>query len=263
MVDRITPVTRPEDTADLAARHGVVDAWPVFCETFSQWVIEDDFVDGRPAWETVGAQVVTDVAPYEYMKLRLLNASHLAVAGLGRLIGYRHIDEALRDPRMERYMRALMDRETGPTLAPVPGVDLAAYKAALVERFANPAIGDTVDRVNADAPLNLLLDPIRDRLAAGGTVDLLALALAAWMRRVRGDDESGRSTEVRHPMAETLREKAVAGGADPRPLLSIEPLFGRLIDDEAFLCTLSRTLTMLYAIGADATLGRVDEALRR
>ena len=107
----------------------------------------------------MGAQFVDDVAPYEFMKLRLLNASHLAVAGVGRLAGYVTIDEAMADPLISRYMTALMDRETGPTLPPVPGIDLPLYKATLVERFANPAIKDTVERVNTDAPLNILRGP--------------------------------------------------------------------------------------------------------
>ena len=169
-------------------------------------MIEDRFPSGRPAWETVGAQIVADVAPYEFMKLRLLNGSHLAVAGLGRLMGYTTIDEAMADPLLSRYMAALMDRETGPTVPPVPGIDLAAYKAKLVERFANPAIKDTVERVNTDAPINVLLDPIRDRLAQGAPLDLLALALAAWLRRVRGEDEIGAPIDIKHPLAATLRE---------------------------------------------------------
>ena len=167
MVDRITPVTTPAQIEDFTARFGLVDRWPIFCERFRQWVIEDNFVAGRPAWEEVGAQFVADVAPYEFMKLRLLNASHLAIAGLGRLMGYVYIDETIRDPSLRSYMRALMDRETGPTLPSVPGVDLDRYKTQLIERFGNVAIKDTVDRVNADAPINLLLEPIRDRLAAG------------------------------------------------------------------------------------------------
>jgi mannitol 2-dehydrogenase len=190
MVDRITPATTAANIAGLAARHGVADRAPVFCERFIQWVIEDDFADGRPAWEAVGVQFARDVAPYERMKLRLLNTSHLAVAGLGRLCGHAYIHEALADARIRRFMRALMDRETGPTLSPVPGVDLADYKATLLTRFANPAIRDTVERVNNDAPLSYLLDPIRDRLAAGAGVELLALALAAWMRRM-GETDGG------------------------------------------------------------------------
>src|SRR3954469_15792098 len=162
------------------------------------------------------------------MKLRLLNASHLAVSGLGRLAGCETIDEAMADGRISAVMMALMDRETGPTLPPVPGSELNAYKRTLVRRFGNPAIRDTVDRVNADAPLNVLLDPIRSRLQTRSNLDFLALALAAWLRRVRGEDERGAPIPIRHPLAELLREKAVEGGPDPAPLLSIKPLFGDL-----------------------------------
>jgi mannitol 2-dehydrogenase len=260
MVDRITPVTAAEEIETLATRHGVRDRWPVFCETFTQWVIEDRFPLGRPAWERVGAQFVDDVAPYEFMKLRLLNASHLAVSGLGRLAGYVTIDGSMADPRIAGIMAALMDRETGPTLPPVPGIDLPAYKRTLIERFANPAIKDTVARVNDDAPLNVLVDPIRDRLKAGASVELLALALAAWLRRVRGEDEHGAPIPVRHPMAELLRAKAVEGGPDPTPLLSIRPLFGELGADPRLIEAVRGWLGLLYASGIEATL---DEATRR
>ena len=254
MVDRITPVTAEEDIAALAERYGVIDRWPVFSETFTQWVIEDDFPAGRPAWETVGAQFVNDVAPYEFMKLRLLNASHLAVSGMGRLSGYVTIAESMADPLITRFMAALMDRETGPTLPDVPGIDLARYKATLIERFANPAIRDTVERVNTDAPLNILVDPIRDRLRAGGSVELLSLALAAWLRRVRGEDEQGQPIDVRHPLAADLRAKAIEGGADPRPLLGITALFGATGADERLRTAVGRWLALLYSNGARQTL---------
>ena len=260
MVDRITPVTAPAEVAALAERHGIADRWPVFCEMFTQWVIEDRFPAGRPAWEAVGAQFVADVAPYEFMKLRLLNASHLGVSGLGRLAGYVTIDEAMADPLIARYMAALMDRETGPTLPDIPGIDLAQYKATLVGRFANPAIRDTVERVNTDAPLNVLIDPIRDRLRTGGSVELLGLALAAWLRRVRGEDEQGQPIDVRHPLASLLRERATAGGADPRPLLGIGELFGETGADPRLVEPVGRWLALLYAEGSRATLA---EAARR
>ena len=258
MVDRITPLTQASDIVGLADRHGLADQAPVVCERFIQWVIEDDFADGRPDWDLVGAQFVADVAPYERMKLRLLNASHLAVAALGRLIGYEFVHVAMADTRLADFMRALMDRETGPTLEPVPGVDLAAYKATLIARFANPAIRDTVERVNTDAPLNYLLDPIRDRLAAGESVDLLALALAAWMRRVRGVDESGGPIDVRHPLAAELRAAAMRGGADPGPLFAIRALFGDLGDDPRLAGPTARWLASLYNAGAAATLAGLD-----
>ena len=255
MVDRITPVTASADIARLRDVDGIDDAWPVFSETFTQWVIEDRFPGGRPAWEAVGAQFVPDVAPYEFMKLRLLNGSHLAVSGMGRLIGYDTIDQSMADPLIARFMIALMDRETGPTVPPVPGIDLVAYKAKLVERFANPAIKDTVERVNTDAPLNVLLDPLRDRLAAGAPLDLLALALAAWLRRVRGEDEQGRPIDIRHPLAAELRARAIEGGPDPRPLLALEPLFGASGRDPALIAPVAHCLAALYERGAAATLG--------
>ncbi|MEO8713481.1 MAG: mannitol dehydrogenase family protein [Acetobacteraceae bacterium] len=261
MVDRITPVTAAADVAALAERHGIVDRWPVFAEAFTQWVIEDRFPEGRPAWEEVGAQFVADVAPYEFMKLRLLNASHLAIAGLGRLVGYVSIDETMADSLIARYMAALMDRETGPTLPPVPGIDLSLYKATLIERFANPAIKDTVERVNTDAPLNVLVDPIRDRLGAGASVGFLALALAAWLRRVRGEDERGQKIDVRHPLAQLLREKAIEGGPDPRPLLGISQLFGETGADPRLIESVGRWLASLYAKGSRETLAEASRTL--
>jgi mannitol 2-dehydrogenase len=261
MVDRITPVTADADIVELAERYGVIDRWPVVSEKFTQWVIEDDFPAGRPAWQDVGAQFVTDVAPYEFMKLRLLNASHLAVSGLGRLTGYVTIAESMADPLIARFMAALMDRETGPTLPAVPGIDLARYKATLVERFANPAIRDTVERVNTDAPLNILVDPIRDRLRAGASVELLALALAAWLRRVRGEDEQGQPIDVRHPLADELRAKAIEGGADPRPLLGISQLFGSTGVDVRLQAPVGRWLASLYANGTRQTLLEASRVL--
>ena len=261
MVDRITPITSDADRTAIAERHGIADRWPVVCETFTQWVIEDRFPTGRPAWETVGAQFVADVAPYEFMKLRLLNASHLAVSGMGRLIGYHTIDQSMADPVMTRYMTALMDRETGPTLPPVPGIDLAQYRATLVERFANTAIQDTVERVNTDAPLNVLVDPIRDRLRTGESLDLLALALAAWLRRVRGEDEAGQTIDIKHPLATQLRQKALEGGPDPAPLLGITELFGEMGTDPRLLQPVGHWLSALYQDGARATLAKAAAEL--
>jgi mannitol-1-phosphate/altronate dehydrogenase len=147
-----------------------------------------------------------------------------------------------------------MDRETSPTLLPVPGVDLPAYKATLIERFANPAIRDTVDRVNADAPVGYLLDPIRDRLAAGRSIDRLGLAVAAWIRRMRGVDEAGAPIEVRHPLAAELKARAIAGGPDPRPVLGLTALFGDLGHDPRLQAATAKWLAPLYERGAARTL---------
>ncbi|GBQ63910.1 mannitol-1-phosphate/altronate dehydrogenase [Ameyamaea chiangmaiensis NBRC 103196] len=256
MVDRITPVTTSDDLLILRDEFGVDDAWPVFCESFRQWVIEDDFIRGRPAWEHVGAQFVKDVAPYEFMKLRLLNASHLAVAGLGQLSGYEFMAEAMADKKISAFMRALMDRETGQTLRPVPGIDLTLYKKTLIERFSNPKIRDTTQRVNTDAPLATLLDSARDRLKDDQSIDLLALAIAAWIKRVAGENDHGQPLDIRHPLAAPLRDKAREGRRDPGPVIGIRPLFGNLADDTRFVAPVSRWLERLYDLGTQGTLER-------
>jgi mannitol 2-dehydrogenase len=154
-----------------------------------------------------------------------------------------------------------MDRETGPTLPDVPGIDLPRYKATLIERFANPAIRDTVERVNTDAPLNILVDPIRDRLRAGLSVELLALALAAWLRRVRGEDEQGHPIDIRHPLAEQLRAKAIEGGPDPSPLLAMTELFGATGTDPSLREPVGRSLASLYTLGVQKTLAQAASTL--
>ncbi len=262
MVDRITPVTSDADRASLAERHGIADRWPVVSETFTQWVIEDRFPQGRPAWEEVGAQFVADVAPYEFMKLRLLNTSHLAVSGMGRLIGYVTIDEAMADPAITRFMTALMDRETGPTLPPVPGIDLAAYKRTLVERFANTAIKDTVERVNTDAPLNVLVDPIRDRLARGraaGPAGARAGRLAApGTRRGRAGPADRRPPPAGRRCCAARRWRA----ARTRRRCSASPNCSATWGaDPRLLRPVGRWLGALYRDGAKATLAQAAAEL--
>jgi len=262
MVDRITPVTKPADLAMIATTFGIDDAWPVCCEKFRQWVIEDHFIAGRPAWEQVGAQFVADVAPYEFMKLRLLNASHLAVAGLGQLSGYHSMAETMADMKISAYMRALMDRETSQTLPTIPGIDLEGYKTSLIERFSNPKIEDTTQRVNTDAPLATLVDSAVDRLSRNQSIDCLALAIAAWLRRASGYDDNNTPIEVRHPMASILKERATQGGPDPRPLLSITPLFGELGHDPRFVEPVSHWLGKLYALKTQGTLEKARSDLQ-
>ncbi len=243
MVDRITPVTRPEDVAAMAGTWGLVDAWPIICEPFSQWVVEDDFADGRPNWEDVGVQFTANVEPFERMKLRLLNASHLALAALGWLLGYRMVAEAMRNPRLARYIRALMEQELSPTLPADLPVDLTAYQDRLVQRFSNRTLRDTVERINTDASINLLLDPIRDRLAAGRPIRRLSLAVAAWIRRLALVEDD--ALVLRHPLADELRSLAKAGGVDQSELLATKDVFGDLTTNDAFLGPVTRWLRAL------------------
>ena len=194
MVDRIVPATTESDIADNDAALGLHDAAPVMHEPFKQWAIEDSFADGRPAWEQVGAQLVADVAPFEAMKLRLLNGSHSALAYLGFLAGREFIYQVAADPVFVAYMRRMMEREVAPTLKVPQGVDLRSYQDTLVQRFMNPALPHRTQQIAMDGSQKLpqrLLGTVRDNLAAGRSIDLLALAVAGWMRYVGGVDERG------------------------------------------------------------------------
>src|SRR5690606_12891464 len=139
MVDRIVPATADADCAAISAITGLDDAWPIVTEPFTQWVIEDDFPEGRPAFEAVGAELVTDVEPYELMKLRMLNGSHSTLAYLGYLAGHQYVADAIADPAIRRLVDRLMSEEVMPTL-PMPRADLEAYRDRLLARFANPAL---------------------------------------------------------------------------------------------------------------------------
>ena len=172
MVDRITPATTDADRDAVRERFGIEDRWPVVCEPFIQWVLEDAFSAGRPPYEDVGVQVVEDVEPYELMKLRLLNASHQALAYFGHLLGHRTSTRPRRTRRSARSCARYMDEEATPTLPPVPGIDLDDYKATLIERFSNPGVSDTLARLCAESSDRIpkwLLPVVRERLerAAG------------------------------------------------------------------------------------------------
>lgn len=259
MVDRITIQTTDEDRAMVARTFDIADAWPVVTEPFRQWVIEDRFGNGRPPLEEVGAQFVTDVHPYEMMKIRLLNASHQAIGYLGYLCGYRYIHEVMGDPRFVAFMRRLMDEEITPLLPPVPGIDLDQYKGSLIERFANPEIRDQVSRICFDGSSRMpkfLLPSLSEALASGRPHTLLTLAVAGWFRYLSGIDEQGEPILVEDQMVEALQALAREGREDPRPLLRLTALFGDLAANEPFAAELEEALRLLYRRGARAALGR-------
>lgn len=255
MVDRITPVTTPEDVAWVREIVGVEDAWPVICEPFVQWVLEDAFALGRPPYEDAGVQVVPDVRPYELMKLRLLNASHQALAYFGYLAGYRYAHDAARDPAFARFLLDYMELEAAPTLDPVPGIDLHAYARQLIERFGNANIRDTLARLAVDASERIpkfLLPVARAQIAAGGPVQRAAAVVASWARYAEGVDEAGRPIEVIDPQAGRLGELARAG-----TFLQNRELFGDLADDLRFVQAYEQTLASLREVGAAETVRRL------
>ena len=200
MVDRITPQTTDGDRAELSRRFGIDDQWPVLCEPFTQWVLEDNFADGRPPLEDVGVQIVSDVEPYELMKLRLLNASHQALCYPGYLVGYRLVHDVTTDPLFARFLLDYMTSEAIPTLRPVPGVDLVQYANQLIERFSNPEVRDTVARLCANASdliPKFLLPVIRDSSPPGSVHPLGGRRgqlgpLCRGHRRERRDARDGR-----------------------------------------------------------------------
>ncbi|WP_308257855.1 mannitol dehydrogenase family protein [Pseudonocardia lacus] len=257
MVDRITPVTTDDDRAGLAGSFGVSDRWPVVCEPFCQWVLEDEFALGRPPFEDVGVQVVPDVEPYELMKLRLLNASHQALCYFGYLAGYRLVHEVCQDQDFADFLLAYMDREGTPTLLPVEGIDLHAYKRELIERFANPQVKDTVARLCAESSDRIpkwLLPVIRHNLANGGGIELSVAVIASWARYAEGVDEQGEPIEVVDPLKDTLVPIARRQREDPLAFISNRQVFGDLVDDDRFVDTYRRHLASLHEHGARATL---------
>jgi mannitol 2-dehydrogenase len=261
MVDRITPVTTDTDRAVVEQRYGVRDRCPVVCEPFVQWVLEDDFgPGGRPPFEAVGVHMVTDVAPYELMKLRLLNASHQALAYLGYLMGYRHVHEAAADPLLARLLRAYMDEEATPTLRPVPGVDVESYKSSVVDRFANPCVRDTLARICTDTSDRIpkfLLPVVLEQLDAGRQVRLSALVVASWARYAEGVDEQGQPIDVVDPRRDELVRAAGRQRQDVTAFLQVRDVFGDLAEHEEFTAAYAAVLTSLQKRGARATLERM------
>ena len=258
MVDRITPATTDEHRTLVKEKFGIDDGWPVMTESFKQWVIEDHFVQGRPAWELVGAQMTTDVLPYEKMKLRLLNASHQALCYIGMLLGNQLVHETMADRDIQTLVAKMMDHEVTPLLSAVPGVDLTEYKKTLIERFANPAIRDQLSRIGIYGSSGIpkfVLPSVEDQLQRGGPIKLLSFTVASWFRYLGGLDESGKEMPMLDPMAPILRERAKAAGKDARKLLAMREIFSEeLANSPAFVKQVSETLESFYEEGARSTL---------
>ena len=257
MVDRITPVTTDEDRAQISQRFGVEDAWPVVCEPFTQWALEDKFTAGRPPFEDVGVQVVPDVVPYELMKLRLLNASHQALCYFGYLAGYRLVHEVAQDQLFANFLLDYMNREATPTLAPVPGIDLDAYKLKLIERFSNAAVRDTVARLCARSSERIpswLVPVIRENLAAGRDVRLSAAVVASWARYAEGVDEHGEPITVVDRLADTVQRLAAQQRDDSLAFVKNRELFGDLATEQGFTEPYLNALNSLHSKGSRATL---------
>lgn len=258
MVDRIVPATTDADRARITEATGLSDAWPVVTEAYNNWVVEDNFPQGRPAWD---ATFVTDIKPFELMKLRLLNGAHSSMSYLGYLAGRETIADCMQDEALASYVAHLMHVEVTPTLMVPPGADIESYKQALLRRFRNPGLRHRTWQIAMDGSQKLpqrLLGTIRDRLQAGAPIDGLALGVAAWMRYVTGIDERGQPIDVRDPLRDMLRQKADAAGPEAAKLapalLSVTEVFGRdLPANETFTTAVARALDSLFTKGSKQT----------
>ncbi len=254
MVDRIVPATTEADRTQVAASLGMEDAWPVITEPFTQWVVEDRFPLGRPDWERAGVTMVRDVAPFEAMKLRMLNASHSALAYLGYLAGAETVADAMASPYMAAFAGRVMD-EAAVTLP--AGLDTESYKQSLLARFRNKSLRHRTWQIAMDGTQKLpqrILATLEARLGMGLPIETQALVIAGWMRFVTGLDEAGRPIEVRDPMAaELARIVAAAGPVAERlapALLGLGAVFGTLGADERVRSAVTLALQLLYREGA-------------
>lgn len=259
MVDRITPGTVDADRAAVSAHFGIDDRWPVPAEPFTQWIVEDHFPAGRPALEQVGVQFVEEVKPYELMKLRLLNASHQAIAYLGAPLGNVLVDETLRDPWIRDYVVAYMTREAVPTLGPLPGTDLDAYMATLVERFSNPHMGDTLVRLATDGSNRMAtftLPAIRANLEADRPIAVGAAMVAAWAQNWELIGRGGLpASEVPQDVHAAAMTRAASAQQDnPTAFIEMRELFGDLADDVRFREAFVKARTALVEKGVHGAL---------
>ena len=265
MVDRITPATTAADREQLQKSFGIHDAWPVVTEPFMQWVIEDTFCNTRPPWEEVGAEIVTDVLPYELMKIRLLNASHMAMAYLGALAGHTFAHEVMQDSVFDFFIKAFMEEVT-PVVPLIPGTSIPDYKSTLIERFANPTINDRVARLCSEGSAKMpkwVLPSIVELAEKHRPTKLLSLVVAAWIKYLQSStDERGNAIEVVDARADELKRAVKLIGNDPRPFIAMNSLFGAAyFAAPSFGSEVEAALTSLSIHGARETIRRYAATL--
>jgi fructuronate reductase len=263
MVDRIVPQTTDADRAHIAARLGLSDAWPVVSEPYFDWVVEDRFAGGRPDWSAGGARFVSDAAPWERRKLRMVNGAHSALAYLSVDAGWSHVDVAIAQPAMRNYVDRLLREEVEPTLPPLPGIEAGGYLVRLLQRLANAALQHRTRQIAMDGSQKLpqrLLETVRERLAAGAPIRLLALGIAGWLHHLRGVDESGARFVIDDPLAPPLLALRAQAATLPtaleraRALCGYAPVFGDLASHPLLVAAVAEHLETLETAGVRAAL---------
>ena len=257
MVDRIATVTTDREREMLARDFGVEDAWPVFCEDYIQWVIEDNFPSGRPAFEKAGAMFVPDVTPYETMKIRILNGGHAVIAYPGGLLDVHFVHEAMQHPLIGAFFSKVELDEIVPTVPPVPDTDLHAYYELIKRRFSNPKIGDTIRRLAFDGSNRqpkFIVSSLRDRLGKGLPVDGLALESALWCRYCAGTSDAGKAIAPNDPAWERLNSLSRAARSDPAAWLGMADIYGDTAASPVLRAAFAKWLGALWRDGTAATL---------
>jgi fructuronate reductase/mannitol 2-dehydrogenase len=264
VVDRITPQVTDETRGLVSEHFGLVDACPVVAEPFSQWVIEDAFCNQRPPLDALGALFVPDVATHELTKKRMLNGGHSALGYIGALLGHRTTDAAMEDPAVRRGMERLLAEEIEQLLPGRGTAELREYRSTLLERFANPRLGDQLARLCGRGSTKLpayLLPSLEEARRRGTPYRLLGLAVACWIVYLRGRDLDGRTLEIKEARLDELQPLALSCGTDPRPLLGVRSMFGDLGRDQAVVACVEGALRDIDSDGLRATLSRyVTEA---
>ncbi|NMA98162.1 MAG: mannitol dehydrogenase family protein, partial [Phyllobacteriaceae bacterium] len=257
MVDRITPATSDREKALLAEQFGIDDAWPVFCEEFKQWVLEDNFPAGRPALEKVGVQFVPDVAPYELMKIRILNGGHATIAYPAGLMDVHFVHEAMQHPLIAAFLRKVETEEIIPVVPPVPDTDLGDYLALCERRFANPKIGDTIRRLCLDGSNRqpkFIIPSALDRARAKSVLTGLALVSALWCRYCFGETDSGTLIEPNDPNWDRLKIQSQKARENPEAWLEMSDIYGALAEEPSFVAAFTKCLNSLWSQGTKSTL---------
>ncbi len=262
MVDRITPTTSDADREWIADEFGLADQWPVITEPFRQWVVEDRFAGKRLPLEDLDVIVTDNVEPYEFMKLRLLNAGHSCLAYLAALEGTETVDAALATPHIKAFLQAFLANEARPTVSAVPGIDLDDYVASLIERFSNPNIGDQIARLCLDGSSKFpkfLFPTIEAQLAQDGPIALSALALAGWCQYLGGATQDGAPIDISaDPLKDTAIALAEQSVADPSAFLNFDGVFpASLRDDDRLRSAFTAALQALRSGGVKAAIDEV------
>ena len=257
MVDRITPATTEREREKLLKNFGIVDKWPVFCEPFRQWVLEDHFPMGRPAFEEVGVTFTDKVSAFELMKIRILNGGHATIAYLAALLDIQFAHEAMSHDLIKRFLEKVEKEEIIPLIPPVPETDLEAYFKLVQERFSNPDICDTIPRLCQDGSNRqpkFILPSIEDRLNQGFDVRGLALEIALWCRYCYGESESGETIFLDDNKSEQLRKVSLEARGNPLVFLGMEDIFGDLGEHPVFKKRFSDALNSIWSDGVEKTM---------